>query len=117
MALFSIETGLRQANVLGLTWGRVDLTRKLVWIEAEDMKGGKSISIPLSEVALNVLKNQKGQHAEFVFTYRGEPIKEIKTAFIAKGLEFGVFQTRLRSLYEPANHEVIDFYCIKTDSD
>lgn len=40
MATFAIETGLRQANVLGLTWARVDLKRKLVWVEGEDTKAG-----------------------------------------------------------------------------
>ncbi len=93
MAQFAVSTGLRQANVLGLTWGRVDLARKLVWIEAEDMKGGKSISIPLSEEALHVLKNQEGQHDAFVFTYRQRPIKEIKTAFIAACVRAGVGHT------------------------
>lgn len=90
MAQFAVSTGLRQANVLGLTWSRVDLRRKVVWVEAEDMKGGKSISIPLSEEALNVLKNQKDQHDEFVFTYRGKPVKEIKTAFISACLRAGL---------------------------
>lgn len=90
MAQFAVSTGLRQANVLGLTWARVDLTRKLVWIEAEDMKGGKSISIPLSEEALHVLETQKNQHAEFVFTFRGKPVKEIKTAFISACIRAGL---------------------------
>ena len=90
MAQFAISTGLRLANVLGLTWGRVDLARKLVWIEAEDMKGGKSISIPLSEEAIHVLETQKSQHVEFVFTYRGKPIKEIKTAFTNACVRSGV---------------------------
>lgn len=89
MAQFAVSTGLRQANVLGLTWDRVDVARKIVWIEAEDMKSGKSISIPLSEEALHVLKNQEGQHAEFVFTYRSKPIKEIKTAFIGACIRSG----------------------------
>lgn len=83
MAQFAVTTGLRQANVLGLEWARVDLTRKLVWIEAEDMKADKAIAIPLSTEAINVLKTVKGQHPQFVFTFRGKPIKEIKTAFRA----------------------------------
>lgn len=83
MAELAVETGLRQANVLGLTWDRVDLDRKVVWVEAEDTKGNAAISIPLSEGALRVLHAQEGIHPEFVFTYRGKPIKEIKTAFQA----------------------------------
>lgn len=83
MALFSVLTGLRQANVLGLEWSRVDMARKVVWVEAEDMKADEAISIPLSKEALAVLKTVQGQHPQFVFTFRGKPIKEIKTAFRA----------------------------------
>ena len=90
MAEFAVETGLRQANVLGLTWSRVDLQRKVVWIEAEDTKADTAISVPLSRKALDVLTAQKGQHSKFVFTYRGEPIKEIKTAFKAACVRAGV---------------------------
>lgn len=83
MAKFAVLTGLRQANVLGLEWARVDLQRRLVWVEAEDMKAGQAISIPLSAEAMSVLKTVQGQHPQFVFTFRGKPIKEIKTAFRA----------------------------------
>lgn len=89
MAEFALETGLRQANVLGLTWSRVDLGRKVVWVEAEDAKGAEGIAVPLSTGAIHVLKGQQGQHPEFVFTYRGRPIKEIKTAFIAACVRSG----------------------------
>lgn len=90
MAKFAVETGLRQANVLGLTWDRVDLERKLVWVEAEDMKGGEAHPVPLSEGALNVLQAVQGTHPEFVFTFRGKPIGEIKTAFQAAAVRAGL---------------------------
>lgn len=85
MAEFSVETGLRQSNVLGLTWDRVDLKRGFVWIEAEDMKDDDALPVPLSKRACEVLKEQRALKvdSEFVFTYRGKPVKEIKTAFIA----------------------------------
>lgn len=81
MAKFAIETGLRQANVLGLTWDRVDIERRVVWVEAEDMKAEKPLAVPLSDGAIDVLKACKGVHPQFVFTYAGKPIKEVKTAF------------------------------------
>jgi integrase len=90
MAEFAVETGLRQSNVLKLAWDRVDVKRRLVWIEAEDMKGGTAIGIPLSTGALRVLQAQTGKHPEFVFTYQKRPIKEIKTAFIAACVRAGV---------------------------
>lgn len=90
MAEFSVETGLRQANVLGLEWKRVDLERALVWVEGEDMKAGNALAVPLNQRALAVLRGRVGIHPDFVFTYRGKPIKEIKTAFIAACVRAGV---------------------------
>lgn len=89
MAEFAVSTGLRQANVLGLTWDRVDLARACVWVEAEGMKAGKAISVPLSKEALDVLNTQAGVHEEFVFTFRGKPIKEVKTAWQAANVRAG----------------------------
>ena len=90
MATCAVLTGLRQANVLGLTWSRVDLERRVIWVEATDMKGGKAISINLPIGAINVLTAVRGQHPEFVFTFRGKPIGEIKTAFQAACIRAGV---------------------------
>lgn len=94
MATFAVETGLRQANVLGLTWSRVDLERKLVWVEGMETKSGAALSVPLSEGAMDVLLGQRNQNDEFVFTYRGKPIKEIKTAFQAACVRADVGRVR-----------------------
>lgn len=92
MAEFSVETGLRQANVLGLRWEQIDLDRAFVWIEAQEMKDDDALPVPLSARALQVLKDiaKAKPNPEFVFTFRGKPIKEIKTAFIAACLRAGV---------------------------
>lgn len=82
MATFAISTGLRQENVLGLEWRRVDLARRHVWVEAEDMKADVPLSVPLSDEALAVLQAQVGIHPTYVFTFRGRRVSEIKTAFI-----------------------------------
>ena len=82
MATFAITTGLRQANVLKLQWKQVDVPRKLVIVDATDAKGRRTFPVPLSQKALDVLAEAEGQNSEFVFTYNGQPVSEIKTAFI-----------------------------------
>jgi integrase len=81
LAAFALNTGLRQANVLNLTWDKVDLERKLVWVEGHDMKTKKPIPVPLNDNAHHILKLVQGEHPAFVFVYRAKPISEIKTAF------------------------------------
>jgi integrase len=101
-ALFAVETGLRQSNVLNLTWDRVDLDRRVVWIEAEDTKADAALAIPLNDAAVAVLKAQKeapvyvskrGARAKpnpCVFTFRGLSINDVKTAFIAACIRAGL---------------------------
>lgn len=73
LAEFSVETGLRMRNATGLTWSQVDLRRKLLIIPAARAKAGETISLPLSARAFSILKSRLGEHAERVFTFRGEP--------------------------------------------
>lgn len=90
-AAFALATGLRRDNVLGLTWGRVDLGRRLVWVEAEDTKAGEAIAVPLSIDAVNLLESMVPEPCEGpVFLYRGRPIGSVKTAFMAACIRAGV---------------------------
>lgn len=81
LARFSIATGLRQSNATHLEWSQIDLQRKVAWIHADQAKAKKAIGIPLSDAALDVLRGQIGQHAKWVFPYRGHPIGQIKGAW------------------------------------
>jgi len=79
MAMFSLATGLRQANVSYLTWNQVDILRKVAWIYADQAKTGKTIAVPLNEIALDVLHHRKGTDPEYVFTYNGKPVDRTST--------------------------------------
>jgi integrase len=79
MALFTLSTGLRRANVTGLTWEQVDLPRKLAWIHPDQAKARKAIAVPLNETAMHVIRAQKGRHPVFVFSYEGNPIFQVST--------------------------------------
>jgi integrase len=87
MATFTLATGLRAANVTGLTWEQVDLARKLAWIHPDQAKARKAIAVPLNDTAMQVLRAQVGQHATWVFTYEGERIKQVSTAAWYKALK------------------------------
>lgn len=102
-ALFAVETGLRQANVLGLRWDRVSLERRMVWVEANEAKGGEAIPVPLNDTAMAVLEARKAAPpyrpnrgkglpitSDFVFTFRGKPIKDVKTSFMAACIRAGL---------------------------
>lgn len=77
MVRFSLETGLRQANVTGLLWSQVDLARKVAWIHPDQAKARKAIAIPLSAMAVLVIRGQLGKHDTHVFSYRGKPVRHV----------------------------------------
>ena len=79
MARFTLATGLRQSNVSQLEWSQVDINRRVAWIHADQAKAGKSITVPLNADAVAVLMRLKDKHEEYVFTFRGKPVKQVST--------------------------------------
>ena len=54
--LFAVNTGLRQMELMTLTWGQVDLHRKTVTLTADKTKSKKTRRVPLNARALEALK-------------------------------------------------------------
>jgi integrase len=79
VVLFALATGLRQRNILDLTWDRVDFERRVATIGEGDTKNGDALGVPLNAVALGVLERQLGKHRRNVFTYRGKPLRSANT--------------------------------------
>ena len=87
MAAFSLATGLRRANVTGLEWSQVDLSRSVAWIHADQAKARKPITVPLDDVAISIIRAQAGKHPVYVFTYQGKPVTQVNTKAWKKALE------------------------------
>lgn len=79
MALFSVATGLRQANVTRLQWKQISFERCHLWIAAKDHKNGQSHAVPLNSPAIEVLRRRQGDHPTHVFTYEGRPVVQVST--------------------------------------
>ena len=76
-AEFSLQTGLRQGNVLNLQWSQIDLKKRHAWVHADQAKGKRDLSVPLNQGAYKALQSCLGKHPKYVFTYRGNPLKGI----------------------------------------
>jgi integrase len=84
---FSLQTGLRQSNVLGLRWSRVDMLRQTMWVYGDEAKGKVDIAVPLNSVALQTLLFRQGLDEEYVFTNRsGKPLRAIDSKMWARVL-------------------------------
>ena len=87
MVRFSLETGLRRSNVTGLQWLQVDLVRRAAWIHPDQAKARKAIPVPLSNVAVEVIRKQIGEHPANVFSFRGKPLYHVNTKAWHKALK------------------------------
>ncbi|QCU89591.1 tyrosine-type recombinase/integrase [Thiomicrorhabdus sediminis] len=80
MVAFALETGLRESNITLLRWDQVDLSQKVIFIEGDDiLKSEKAFVVPLSEMAVSIIRRQIGKHRERVFTYQGKGIRRANT--------------------------------------
>lgn len=77
VAVFSLATGLRMSNALSLRWEDVDLLHRKAVIGKT--KNGDPLQIPLNQSAIEAIAACAEEHPEFVFTYKGNPIKTVST--------------------------------------
>src|SRR6266581_1279463 len=95
MAEFSLQTGLRRANVTHLQWSQVDFERSTAWVLGEDTKNGKSLAVPLSEKAMEILHAQKAEQDKtecelplpWVFAKAKKPVHQTSTRAWREALE------------------------------
>ena len=78
MALFAVNTGLRNSNVCGLQWNWEvpvpEIGRSVFVIPAEAIKTKRPHVVILNDAAWSIVQSQRGQHPLWVFTYRGHPV-------------------------------------------
>ena len=79
MAVFAVNTGLRDENVCGLRWEWErfipELDRSVFVIPSAEFKGNRKHVAILNDVAWNVVESCRGIHPEYVFTYKNEQKK------------------------------------------
>jgi integrase len=79
MVIFALAVGLRQSNVKRLTWAQINMQTRTMRVDAGSTKGNDHIGIPLNSMAMDVLHQCVGQHAEYVFTFNGNPVTQVNT--------------------------------------
>ncbi|MEE4206931.1 MAG: integrase arm-type DNA-binding domain-containing protein [Erythrobacter sp.] len=64
---FTILTAARTGEVIGATWGEVDLAKAVWTVPADRMKAGKEHRVPLPPRAVEILEHVQSLDAEHVF--------------------------------------------------
>lgn len=87
IAVFSLATGLRHSNAIGLEWQDVDLIKRHALVHPDQAKTKKAIPVPLNGTAIDVIRKQLGKHQRYVFTYQGKRIMQCNTKAWKKALK------------------------------
>lgn len=81
MALFAVNTGCRDAEICGLRWdweSKVpELDTSVFILPGQRVKNGDERLVVLNRTAKSVVESVRGEHPEFLFTYRGRPIQRM----------------------------------------
>ena len=87
----AVHTGMRKAEILSLTWDKVDMKNRLIRLEASDTKDREARKIPISDELHGILKSiPKAIHDNHVILYKGKPIKDIRAALQRACREAGI---------------------------
>lgn len=83
MALFKVNTGCREQEVCGLRWEWEvpipEMKTSAFIIPAYKVKNRQDRLVVLNRVAQSIVEEMRGQHPEYVFTYRGRPVGVMNT--------------------------------------
>jgi integrase len=103
MALFAVNTGCREQEVCNLRWEWEvevpELDRSVFIIPGSSVKNGEDRLVVLNRVAKAVIEEMRGLHPEYVFSYKGKPLKGMNNRSWRKArLIAGLPQVRVHDL-------------------
>ncbi len=76
-------TGMRRGEILGLTWDKVDLQKRVIRLEAGDTKDREARTVPICRELLETFlalptRIKTGDQGLHVFQYAGSPVVDIR---------------------------------------
>jgi integrase len=95
---FALATGCRAGEIFGLEWNRVDLARKVAWLDHGATKSGEGRGIPLNADAVAALQSTFGQHPRWCFTFAARRIQKSSTAWDRARRRAGIEDFRFHDL-------------------
>jgi len=94
-------TGMREGEILSLTWDKVSLQDRIIRLKVGDTKDREARIIPIGDELYSILEDQskvvpKEPEETHVFLYKGKPIRDIRTglkdACKGAGIAYGRFK-------------------------
>lgn len=84
MALFKVNTGMREQEVCTLRWDWEvpvpELNTSVFIIPAHSVKNREERLVVLNRIAKSVVEEVRSHHPDYVFTYKGKPVQNINNS-------------------------------------
>ncbi|MCB9711677.1 MAG: site-specific integrase [Nitrospiraceae bacterium] len=99
--LVAYHLGMRQGEILNLTWDRVDLNRGFIRLSGKDTKSKEGRNIPLTQELVQILREMnkvRQLNCPSVFLYEGKTLQGIKRAFAGACKRAGITDFRFHDL-------------------
>jgi integrase len=103
----ALETGMRRGEILSQRWEHVDLSRGLLQVTRSKTVEGEAREIPLTNRLQNLLI-PRFEPEGLVFTFKGHPIRAIKTAWKAAIFRAGIRYYRFHDLRHTFNTRLME---------
>jgi len=97
--LLAVETAMRRGEILGLTWNRVDLERRIA--KLENTKNGDDRYIPLTTKAVSLLEALKPSRLN------DQPVVDLRPITITSGFHRAVNQARKTFVKNCQNQDLV----------
>jgi integrase len=95
---FALATGCRMSEILRLEWRRVDFGRGVAWLDPGTTKNGEGRGVPLNADAVLALRGVEGIHERWCFTYEGQPMQAVGSAWERSLRRAGIEDFRFHDL-------------------
>lgn len=94
-------TGMRKGEILGLTWDRVDLANRMIYLEAKHTKDDEPRKVPICSELFEILRNMPNKirtddESGHVFTYKGQPMNDIRAGLRKACKDAGILYGRFK---------------------
>jgi integrase len=95
---FALATGCRMSEILQVEWVRVDFGRRVAWLDPGTTKNGDDRGVPLNHAAVLALRGVEGQNKRWCFTFKGQPMAAIGSAWERSLRRAGISEFRFHDL-------------------
>ena len=107
LSIAALDTGMRRGELLNQLWEDVDLSRRLLSVTKSKTPEGESREIPLTNRLFELLQ-QTTRDSDAVFSYKGQPILGIKTAWKRLLKRAGLRHIRFHDLRHTFNTRLME---------